>query len=71
MAQSISQRLNAAGFSDAQTRELRSLFEAVVDDVAALKAATVGIAAKLDDDGTVTDTDYEALWTPSTGNITD
>lgn len=71
MAQSISQRLNAAGFSDGQVRELRALFEAVVDEVTALKAATVGLAAKLDDDGTVTDTNYEALWTPSTGNLID
>lgn len=71
MAQSINQHLNGADFSDAQRRALRAVLEAVVDEVTALKAATVGLAAKLDDDATVTDTNYEALWTPSTGNLTD
>lgn len=38
----------------------------VADDLAALKAAIVGINAKLDLDAGVTDTNYTALWTPAT-----
>ena len=71
MAQKISQQLNGAGFSDAQVRALAALFGATVDEFAAFKASVVGLAAKLDDDATVTDTNYEALWTPATGNLID
>lgn len=37
----------------------------LVADLTALRAAIIGLAAKLDDDGTVTDTNYEATWTPA------
>ena len=51
--------------SDSQRRALRTVLEAIVDDFTATNASVVGMAAKLDDDATVTDTNYEALWTPS------
>lgn len=65
----ISQRLNNAGFSGEQARALQALFEAVVAEVTATTASIVGIAAKLDNDAGVTDTNYEATWTPATGNL--
>ena len=37
----------------------------VADDLAALRAAIVGITAKLDADAGVTDTDYAATWDPA------
>jgi hypothetical protein len=71
MPEKISQRLNAGGFSDSEARELRALLTAVKAEVAALRASIVGINAKLDLDGGVTDTNYAALWTPATGNLLD
>lgn len=69
MAQSISQRLNAAGFSDAQVRELRALFEAVVTDVSAVSSSVVTMATKLDAES-LSASDYEDDCTPATGNLT-
>lgn len=69
MAESISQRLNAAGFSDAQVRELRALFEAVVDEVAAVSDSVVVMATKLDAE-TLSASDYEDDCTPAIGNLT-
>lgn len=37
----------------------------LVDDLTAVRASVIGIAAKLDADGGVTDTDYAATWTPA------
>lgn len=65
MTVKINQVLNGADFTDAQRRALSTLFGAVVDDVSGVITSHVGLAAKLDDDATVTDTNYEALWTPS------
>ena len=44
---------------------LRTQFNLLVDDVAALRASIVGITAKLDLDAGVTDTNYAALWDPA------
>lgn len=66
----ISQRLNSAGFSGEEARALQALFEAVAADFTATTTAVAGLAAKLDADAGVTDTNYAALWTPVTGNIT-
>lgn len=61
---SIKVRTNALS-NAADARELKALLDAIRADQLALKASIVGIAAKLDDDATVTDTNYEALWTPT------
>jgi hypothetical protein len=64
MAQSIKQRTNnLANYHDAT--ELKALLDAILVDLTALRTAQIGLAAKLDDDATVTDTNYEALWTPA------
>jgi len=39
-------------------------------DLAALRAAIVGITAKLDADAGVTDTDYAATWDPAAMTLT-
>ena len=52
----VSERINAS--PDAE--ELRPLFDALVDDLTALRAAIVAITAQLDADAGVTDTDYAA-----------
>lgn len=44
---------------------LRAEFNKLVADVAALRAAVVGITAKLDADGGVTDTNYASLHDPA------
>ncbi len=44
---------------------LRAEFNKLVADVAALRAAIVGITAQLDADGGVTDTDYAATNDPA------
>ena len=45
--------------------ELKRAFTAVQTDLAALRAAVVGITAQLDLDATVTDTDYAATNDPA------
>ena len=57
---SIDQSLNMASLDTASTNELRRILKALVVDIAAVKADLVIVAAQLDDDATVTDTDYEA-----------
>ena len=71
MGQSVKRRINGiANKNDAF--ELRKLLDAARADIVALRAdvaavrtALIGALAKLDDDATVTDTNYEALWTPA------
>ena len=57
---SIDQSLNMASLDTASANELRRILKALVVDIAAVKADLVIVAAQLDDDATVTDTDYEA-----------
>ena len=57
---SIDQSLNMASLDTASTNELRRILKALVVDIAAVKADLVIVAAQLDDDEGVTDTDYEA-----------
>ena len=57
---SIDQSLNMASLDTASTNELRRILKALVVDIAAVKADLVIVAAQLDDDAGVTDTDYEA-----------
>jgi len=64
MPESINKRLNkVANYQDA--KELKSLLDALLVDVTALRAAIVGINAKLDADGGVTGTDFASLWNPA------
>ena len=60
MAISIQQWLNTTSLSTADARALAVVLKGLVDDIAAVKADVVIVAAQLDDDATVTDTDYEA-----------
>lgn len=45
--------------------ELHRILVGVLADLAALRAAVVGITAKLDADAGVTDTTYASLWNPA------
>jgi len=45
--------------------DLSDLFTSVLTDLTAMRAAIVGITAKLDADGGITDTDYAATWDPA------
>jgi len=47
------------------TPTLATALRDVAGDLAALRAAVVGITAKLDADGGVTDADYAATWDPA------
>ena len=49
--------------------ELKRVFTAIVADIAALRAEVVAIAAQLDTDGGVTETDYNTL-TGGTPSVT-
>lgn len=44
---------------------LARILRDLVDDATSLRASIVGINAKLDADGGVTDTNYAALWNPA------
>lgn len=44
---------------------LHKVLVGVLTDLAALRAAVVGITAKLDADAGVTDTDFASLWNPA------
>jgi len=46
-------------------RALTILLNAAQTDIALLRAAIIGINAKLDVDAGVTDTNYAALWNPA------
>lgn len=48
------------------TPTLADALRDVADDLAVLRAAIVGVNAKLDADAGVTDTNYTATWTPAT-----
>jgi hypothetical protein len=68
---SISQRVNASQLDAISRRELADLLQAARADIAALQARVTGLAAKLDADGGVTDTNYGALFpAPATTNLT-
>ena len=47
------------------TDELNVDGDAVFVDLTAIRAAIVGITAKLDNDGGITDTNYAATWDPN------
>ena len=64
---SINQLLNESGLPALAQRQLRQIFEAVLADTQAVNANVVALAAKLDDDAGVTDTDYEAGLDPVKG----
>jgi len=67
---SISQHLNAAAIDAMTEREVRTLLLAIVADFTAVHARITGIAAKLDADGGVTDTNYGATWpAPTVRNL--
>ena len=57
MAQSIKQRCNALP-QGVGAEDLRKLYEAVLVDMASLRAAHVALTAKLDADGDLTATDF-------------
>ena len=64
MAEKISSRL--VGMLNTQDEQnLRILLGALQDDITAIRDSLIVLAAKLDDDASVTDTDYEALCTPA------
>ena len=68
---SISQRINASNLDTLTQRELLDLLLAARADIAALNARVTGIAAKLDADGGVTDTNYGSSWpAPAAPNLT-
>lgn len=48
------------------TPTLATILRDIADDITALRAAHVGVVAKLDADAGVTDTNYTSLWTPAT-----
>ena len=62
--QRISSRL-APIVNSAEETSLRILLEALQDDLTALRNAHVTLAAKLDADAGVTDTNYGALTNPA------
>ena len=69
---SINQQVNACSLDAMSTRELIDLLQAARLDILALNARITGIAAKLDADGGVTDTNYGSLWpAPSTPNLSE
>ena len=53
-----------------ETIELKRAFSAVLADSTALRAAIVGITAKLDADAGITDTNYAATWDPAALTLT-
>jgi hypothetical protein len=65
---SINQELNASGLGAPAVRALRRLFMAALDTSNSAAADLALIAGKLDDDATVTDTDYEATLTTPTNS---
>lgn len=52
------------GEGGAHVADLAAILNGVVDDLAAIRTAVVGITAKLDLDAGVTDTDYAATQNP-------
>ena len=70
---SINQELNASGLGQPAVRALRRLFMSLLDTDNAHVADLALITAKLDDDATVTDTNYEAtLLSPTnSGGLTE
>jgi len=68
---SIATRVNASNLDAMSKRELIDLLQALRLDIAAANARITGIAAKLDADEGVTDTNYGSLWpAPTTPNAT-
>lgn len=53
-----------------EAEALRAMLAAAQADLAALRAAVVGITAKLDADAGVTDTNYSSLWNPAALTLT-
>jgi hypothetical protein len=65
MPEKISSRLGFGLTETHEIRELRILLNSAQTDLAALRAAIIGITAKLDADAGVTDTTYGSLWNPA------
>lgn len=56
---------NVAPGGSAGSPDLATAIRDIADDLAELRTQFILILAKLDDDATVTDTNYEALGTPA------
>jgi hypothetical protein len=65
MAEKISSRTSLGMQQTHEIRELRILLNAAQTDLAALRAAIIGVNAKLDADAGVTDVNYGSLWNPA------
>ena len=50
--------------------DVKEILALLADDVVALRTALVAALAKLDDDGGVTDTDYEETLAPAASRVT-
>lgn len=50
-------------------KTLAKILQDIADDTEALRAAFVGVNAKLDADAGITDTDYAATWDVASGTI--
>lgn len=64
MAEKISSRLIAFD-NKFDEQNLRILLNALQDDITAIRTSFVTLTAKLDDDATVTDTDYASVCDPA------
>ena len=69
MATSVNQTCNALANSGDGV-ELQKVLSSIQTDLANLRAAHVAMAAKLDADATVTDTNYGSLTNPAALNTT-
>ena len=68
MSVSIKQHFSHAPVQEAI--EFKRVMSAVLADSTALRAAIVGITAKLDADAGITDTNYAATWDPAALTLT-
>lgn len=67
MPESVKQRVGKTNALKGD-EQMHKLLAAMQLDIANLRAAVVGVNAKLDADATVTDTNYAALWNPAALN---
>ena len=70
MSESIQRRINLSGLGGMSKRELTALLVAQLADNAKMRADLAFIAAKLDADAGVTDTNYAAGLTSTTASLT-
>ena len=62
--------LNKLALPTSDQVSLMREFDALKADLVAIRASMAGLLAKLDLDGTVTDTNYAALWAPAASTFT-